>query len=108
MFSGYGVAAFAPNHYDPAEGQYLAGHTIIKSHSRAYRLYDEIFREVQNGSVGITMNSNWEDPFEPLHPDHVDAMVTSLQCFDLQIDFVCYHSNEAWLSTWVGGHIRFF
>lgn len=78
LFAGYGVASFAPGHYDPAKGQYLAGHSIIKSHARAWHVYNDNYRQTQGGQCGITLNSNWAEPQIPTNPDHIDAAVRIL------------------------------
>nr|CAD7442853.1 unnamed protein product [Timema bartmani] len=43
----------------PDVGNYLVAHTVIKSHARAYHLYDDNYRDAQNGQVGITLNTGW-------------------------------------------------
>ncbi|PSN50030.1 Myrosinase 1 [Blattella germanica] len=45
----------APNVLTPGHGQYLAMHTILLSHARAYRLYDREFRETQQGDYPLLM-----------------------------------------------------
>ena len=39
----------APNILTPGYGQYLAMHTILLAHARAYRLYEKEFKETQQG-----------------------------------------------------------
>ena len=39
----------APNILTPGHGQYLAIHTILLSHARAYRLYEREFKAKQGG-----------------------------------------------------------
>ena len=46
---GYGIAVFAPGVYDPGVGVYRVAHNIIRSHSRAYRVYDDNFRGIYGG-----------------------------------------------------------
>ena len=69
---------FAPANVQPDEGMYLAAHTVIKAHARAYHLYDDKYRETQKGKIGITLNSNWVEPGETLNPDHVEASVSNI------------------------------
>ena len=73
--TGYHWGSFAPGVYRPPDGAYLAGHSIIKAHAKAYHVYDDNYRSAQQGRVGITMNSNWEDPQEAMNPVHWEAMV---------------------------------
>ncbi|KAJ4446067.1 hypothetical protein ANN_12758 [Periplaneta americana] len=40
---------YAPSIDAHGIGEYLAAHTILHSHARAYRLYDRIFRKKQRG-----------------------------------------------------------
>jgi lactase-phlorizin hydrolase len=39
----------APNMLNPGHGQYLAIHTVLLSHARAYRLYEREFKAKQGG-----------------------------------------------------------
>jgi lactase-phlorizin hydrolase len=39
----------APSIEAPGFGKYLASHTLLKAHARAYHLYDEKFRKEQGG-----------------------------------------------------------
>ncbi|XP_047004347.1 myrosinase 1-like [Schistocerca americana] len=54
--NGYSYPLVAPAQTAPGIGDYLATHTVIKSHARVWHLYDEEYRASQNGSVGITIN----------------------------------------------------
>jgi lactase-phlorizin hydrolase len=53
---------FAPGVNGTAVGYYLAAHTLIKSHARVYRLYEQEFRNSQGGQVGIALNGEWYQP----------------------------------------------
>uniref|UniRef100_H2Y2D6 beta-glucosidase n=1 Tax=Ciona intestinalis TaxID=7719 RepID=H2Y2D6_CIOIN len=74
----YGVAAFAPGHYSPGEGVYYAAHSIIKSHAQAYHIYNNTYRQTQQGQIGITLNTNWVEPSEATDLDHIEASQRSL------------------------------
>nr|XP_026692500.1 uncharacterized protein LOC104266271 isoform X3 [Ciona intestinalis] len=76
---GYGVAAFAPGHYSPGEGVYYAAHSIIKSHAQAYHIYNNTYRQTQQGQIGITLNTNWVEPSEATDLDHIEASVSTKQ-----------------------------
>jgi beta-glucosidase/6-phospho-beta-glucosidase/beta-galactosidase len=44
---------FAPNILTPGHGQYLAVHTALLSHARAYRLYEREFKKKQGGEYCV-------------------------------------------------------
>jgi len=74
-FSGYGIGVSAPGHYDPSKGQYYVAHNLIKSHARAYHIYNDTYRSEQKGTIGITLNANWVEPNVLTNPDDIKASV---------------------------------
>lgn len=46
---GYGVGIFAPGIHSPDTGVYEVAHNIIRSHTRAYRTYENMFKSIQQG-----------------------------------------------------------
>lgn len=56
---GYSDGSHAPGVKEPATGAYMCAHNILKSHARAYRLYEDTYRSRQVGTVGITLDSGW-------------------------------------------------
>nr|XP_039253969.1 uncharacterized protein LOC120331019 [Styela clava] len=77
-YLGYGVASFAPGHYDEAKGQYYASHSILKAHAKAWHKYDDTYRADQGGQCGITLNSNWVEPRIATDPEYIAAAERSL------------------------------
>ncbi|KAK7088806.1 lactase/phlorizin hydrolase-like [Littorina saxatilis] len=59
---GHGIGIFAPGVNDPGVGVYKVAHNIIRSHARAYRTYDQHFRHLYHGKVGITLDIEWKEP----------------------------------------------
>ncbi|XP_033609437.1 myrosinase 1 isoform X3 [Cryptotermes secundus] len=57
-------------------GGYLAVHTIIRAHAKAYRLYDKEFRSKQEGKVSLSIPTCW---FEPVSNSTDDAEATEMQ-----------------------------
>lgn len=68
---GYGQGVFAPGRISHSE-PYLAGHNLILSHAKAYRLYKEKYSH-QNGQVGITNNCDWREPLTDKKEDKAAA-----------------------------------
>ncbi|XP_049837916.1 myrosinase 1-like [Schistocerca gregaria] len=61
--SGYADSRdYAPSQNAPGIGDYLAAHTVLRAHGRAYRLYDRKYRAEQNGSVGIVLDIQFAEP----------------------------------------------
>ncbi|OXA61537.1 Lactase-phlorizin hydrolase [Folsomia candida] len=58
---------------------YKCAHTILKSHAKAYRLYEREFKEWQNGEVGIVIDSEFMQPDNPDDPTHVEAAERALR-----------------------------
>ncbi|XP_046748528.1 myrosinase 1-like isoform X1 [Diprion similis] len=53
--SGYEGTTKAPGKVISGIGKYLCGHNVLKAHAKTYRLYDEEFRESQQGEVSIVL-----------------------------------------------------
>jgi len=75
---GYSNGGMAPGIRD-SDQPYQCAHTIIKSHAKAYRLYDKTYRQSQGGVVGITLDSGWYEPKDPSNPSHVEAAERGIQ-----------------------------
>uniref|UniRef100_A0A1B6D5W8 beta-glucosidase n=2 Tax=Clastoptera arizonana TaxID=38151 RepID=A0A1B6D5W8_9HEMI len=78
IISGYSNAGYAPYLDLHGTGDYLAAHTLIRAHAKAYHLYDKEFRKSQNGKVSITINSMWNEPLTPTSRDK-DACERAMQ-----------------------------
>lgn len=59
--NGYSEGRHAPGIVD-VDAPYQCAHNILKSHARAYRIYENEFREKFGGEVGITIDSGWYEP----------------------------------------------
>ncbi|XP_064642636.1 lactase/phlorizin hydrolase-like isoform X2 [Lineus longissimus] len=76
---GYGIGIHAPGIRQPGEASYKCAHTILKSHAKAWRLYDSTFRSSQNGKCGITLDSDYFQPKDPSNPADVEAAEVAQQ-----------------------------
>ncbi|KDR24533.1 Lactase-phlorizin hydrolase [Zootermopsis nevadensis] len=70
---GYNAARpFAPGVEAKGVGHYLAAHTLIRAHAKAYRLYEKKFKADQEGRLGLSLCSHW---FEPMTNSSADVEV---------------------------------
>ncbi|KAL4712808.1 hypothetical protein ACJJTC_011878 [Scirpophaga incertulas] len=60
--SGYGEATKAPGIKSPGQAEYICSKNLLLAHAKAFRLYDEIYRPIQNGNISITIHSFWDEP----------------------------------------------
>ncbi|KAK3933253.1 Lactase-phlorizin hydrolase [Frankliniella fusca] len=70
---GYGDATKAPAIHSNGLSDYLCGHNVLKSHAKAYRLYESKYKSSQKGQVGFAANSNYFFPRDENNPDDVKA-----------------------------------
>lgn len=70
---GHGNGEHAPGLVIPDTAPYLCGHNLLKSHGRAYRLYERTYKAVQGGSVGITLDSAFYTAKDPNNDEDVKA-----------------------------------
>lgn len=59
---GYGYGVFAPGINSDGVDSYKCAHNVLRSHARAYHIYDDEFRATQNGRVSMVVDSDWFEP----------------------------------------------
>lgn len=59
---------------DSGREPYSVGHNMIIAHSETVKLYREKYKDLQNGSIGITLVSSW---FIPLNNCKADIAATN-------------------------------
>lgn len=96
---------------EPPEKPYICAHNVIKSHARAFRIYDEEFRPSQNGQMGITLNCDWSEPKNQSDPEHMLAMDRSVN-FRVKFILKCLithtrETNFSFMSSTDGGLIHY-
>ncbi|KAJ7508479.1 beta-glucosidase 1B [Mycena galericulata] len=78
---GYGRGVFAPGRSsdrrrspegDSSTEPWIVGHNVILSHAYATKLYREEFKSKQGGQIGITLNGDWQMPYDS-SPENVAA-----------------------------------
>ncbi|XP_066152271.1 myrosinase 1-like isoform X2 [Euwallacea fornicatus] len=60
--NGYEYGIVAPGLKLIGDGIYQCSYILLKSHARAYRIYDKEFKSKYNGQVGIVINFDWAEP----------------------------------------------
>ncbi|KAJ3638411.1 hypothetical protein MTP99_001777 [Tenebrio molitor] len=53
----------------PGIDLYTCAHVVLKSHAKAYHIYDSEYRATQKGKISIVLNTNW---YEPVSDDEKD------------------------------------
>ncbi|KAG7091632.1 Beta-glucosidase 1B [Marasmius oreades] len=78
---GYGRGVFAPGRSsdrerspegDSATEPWIVAHSVILSHAHAVKLYREEFKPTQGGQIGITLNGDWQMPWDD-SPENIAA-----------------------------------
>ncbi|KAI0659352.1 beta-glucosidase 1A [Cubamyces menziesii] len=69
---GYGTGTFAPGHKSNTE-HWIVAHDLILAHAYAVKAYREGFQASQGGQIGISLNCQWEMPYED-SPENVAAV----------------------------------
>lgn len=76
---GHSDGVHAPGIKEPATAAYKCAHNVLKSHARAYRLYERTYKNSQRGMVGITIDSGWYEPADASNALDVAAAERTVQ-----------------------------
>uniref|UniRef100_A0A1B6GR40 Beta-glucosidase n=1 Tax=Cuerna arida TaxID=1464854 RepID=A0A1B6GR40_9HEMI len=74
VLDGYGNSKYAPMLNQHGVADYLAAHTLLRAHAKAYRLYDATFRASQKGHIGITLSSRFNKGLNNVTEDELAAI----------------------------------
>lgn len=78
---GYGRGVFAPGRSsdrnrcpegDSRTEPWIVAHNLILSHANAVKVYRDEFKPTQHGQIGITLNGDWEVPYDN-SPENIEA-----------------------------------
>lgn len=75
---GYGDGTMAPGIQSKGIAEYRCAHTLLRAHAKAYHLYQEKFKDEQNGRVGIVVDTTWFEPASG-EPEDIEAAERGLQ-----------------------------
>ncbi|XP_077075157.1 lactase/phlorizin hydrolase-like [Siphateles boraxobius] len=70
---GYGTGEHPPRMKSPIIASYKVTHNILKSHAEAWHIYNDNYRKLYSGKVGIALNSDWAEPRNPVSDQDVAA-----------------------------------
>ncbi|XP_075970879.1 myrosinase 1-like [Anticarsia gemmatalis] len=59
---GYGGTYRAPALNRHGIAEYLCAHNLLKAHASVYHLFNEQYRHVNKGKIGMSLDSNWAEP----------------------------------------------
>lgn len=85
---GYSTGDFAPGHTsdrsrspvgDSSTEPWQVGHNCLVAHGAAVRVYREEFKAIQSGQIGITLNGDWAEPWDPEEPKDIEACERKLE-----------------------------
>ncbi|XP_070575581.1 lactase-like protein [Ptychodera flava] len=76
---GYEYGVHAPGVSSNGSKTYIVSHNLIKSHAKAWHIYNDDFRSTQNGLIGITFNSDWFEPENRNKQADLDASERMMQ-----------------------------
>jgi len=85
---GYNTGLFAPGRCsdrsksaegDSSREHLIAAHSLLLAHGRAVKAYREDFKPKNGGMIGITLNGDWTEPWDPEDPKDVEACERKLE-----------------------------
>uniref|UniRef100_A0A672PRU8 Glucosidase, beta, acid 3 (gene/pseudogene) n=1 Tax=Sinocyclocheilus grahami TaxID=75366 RepID=A0A672PRU8_SINGR len=79
---GHEDGTFAPGIKYPGISVYLAGHNMLRAHTKAWHTYNNYFRPLQAGQVSLALNSDWAELLDAGHDTY-----TSLPIYITENDF---------------------
>ncbi|XP_025207235.1 myrosinase 1-like isoform X2 [Melanaphis sacchari] len=79
---GYAIKAYAPYLNLNNTGFYLAAHTQLIAHGKAYRLYEEIFKPTQQGKISISISGLF---FLPKNAESLDDINTAKRANQFEV-----------------------
>ncbi|XP_069747745.1 klotho isoform X2 [Narcine bancroftii] len=76
---GYGTGKLAPGIQGVPSAPFIVAHNLIKAHSRTWHIYNDHFRQSQQGYVSIALASHWVGPKDGvINPENVQLCQCSI------------------------------
>ncbi|EGO30093.1 glycoside hydrolase, family 1 [Serpula lacrymans var. lacrymans S7.9] len=92
---GYGKGVFAPGRTsdrarssvgDTATEPYIVGHSVIIAHGYAVKLYRSEYQSAQKGTIGITLDSSWFEPYD----NSKENIAVAQRAFDVRLGWFAH------------------
>jgi beta-glucosidase len=64
---------------DSSTEPWLVAHHILIAHATAVKLYRDEFQAQQQGVIGITLNGDWTEPWDPADSEDIEACERKLE-----------------------------
>ncbi|XP_059049864.1 lactase/phlorizin hydrolase-like [Achroia grisella] len=77
-YQGYGSDTMAPRLNIQGIAEYMCAKNLLVAHARAYHIYDQEFRAIQNGIIGLTISAGYSAPASDSEEDIIAAKDSSL------------------------------
>ncbi|MCJ1309633.1 hypothetical protein MMC25_003293 [Agyrium rufum] len=99
---GYSTGLFAPGHTsdrskssvgDSSREPWTVGHNILVAHGSAVKVYREEFKAQDGGIIGITLNGDWVEPYDPESKDDIAACERKLEFSIAWLSDPIYHGR---------------
>ncbi|CAH0401607.1 unnamed protein product [Chilo suppressalis] len=78
---GYGTRRFAPGINAHGIGEYLSAKNMLMAHARAWHLYDKEYRAKENGTIGITIATDFREG----QTDEPEDIQAGLDAMDFEV-----------------------
>ncbi|KAH0606596.1 uncharacterized protein H6S33_003430 [Morchella sextelata] len=85
---GYNTGLFAPGRCsdrtksdvgDSSREHLIVAHSLLLAHGAAVKAYREDFKPKDKGIIGVTLNGDWTEPWDPADPADVEAAERKLE-----------------------------
>ncbi|KAF1926183.1 glycoside hydrolase family 1 protein [Didymella exigua CBS 183.55] len=100
---GYSTGLFAPGRTsdrskskdgDSSREPWIVGHNFLLAHGAAVKAYRDDFKKQDGGQIGITLNGDWTEPWDPEDPKDREAC-------DRKIEFsICWFGDPIYFGKY--------